>query len=345
MDEINVASLKTILEDYFKKNLMTVLWSCFLFFGGLIFIIYFASIRFMPDIDITSSVSLLVASAFTAAIILLFLFIASVLPGIIWLLSVQINQSIKPLWQGGKKSSEIVRQMLWFVLPLLLFILEIFFANKWRHDEWHYRPLIGFVILSILGLSFYVWYRTRKFHTVITSIPAWGISAFCFYLSLMVVLFISQDANLGDGAIDIYYFILAIVVIIVSNTLVVLEPKEKKYRLWFFLLSFFAFLYLVVLFSGYNVIPKKVMSIYGFGNIEHVVIVVNDEGRDILKRLGIAEKCENTIKPDYIENVDIRSRLGSTYLLSCKMKENKTLKFTLPSRVVLSWSVIRDESR
>src|SRR5262245_12561089 len=55
------------------QKLLFALWSISLLLGGLIFVIYFASIGFMPEIDATASVTLLTVSAITGAFLLIVL--------------------------------------------------------------------------------------------------------------------------------------------------------------------------------------------------------------------------------------------------------------------------------
>lgn len=82
--EVNKKGFWAAIQGYFEKNLMIALWSIFLFIGGLMFILHFAQIGFMPELDIKSSLSLLVASAFSAAITFLLCCLALILPGLTW---------------------------------------------------------------------------------------------------------------------------------------------------------------------------------------------------------------------------------------------------------------------
>jgi hypothetical protein len=61
------------IRSFLLSNLTAVVgtfWSVCLFVGGLFFLIYFASIGFMPEFDLQTSIGLLVVSALTGGSIL-----------------------------------------------------------------------------------------------------------------------------------------------------------------------------------------------------------------------------------------------------------------------------------
>lgn len=60
------------------------LWSAATLFGGLIFVIYFYDIAYMPELDIMSLSALVFAAVFAGMFVIIILSAAFVLPSIIW---------------------------------------------------------------------------------------------------------------------------------------------------------------------------------------------------------------------------------------------------------------------
>jgi hypothetical protein len=65
------AQFLTEMRAYFVSNVMTTAWSVLLFAGGMIFLVYFFSIRFMPELNPQASITLLAASILTAGFLIL----------------------------------------------------------------------------------------------------------------------------------------------------------------------------------------------------------------------------------------------------------------------------------
>jgi hypothetical protein len=110
-------------------------WSVFLFVGGLIFLVYFASIGFMPEVDLQTSIALLVVSALTGGFLLLVLGVYFLAPGWWW---VQMTRHQEPLKSPG-----------WFFWPMLGIILSAFLIPRW----WCVIPLFiasGMIPLLLL---------------------------------------------------------------------------------------------------------------------------------------------------------------------------------------------------
>lgn len=231
--------------------------------------------------------------------------------------------------------------MSWFVIPLSFALTEAYLFYWCPDSILHWLLIAGIV----LGIACLVYKLTRTYKAVFIFLLIWFTSTIYFIFPLLSLLFLSQDVHAKSGYVEILMALAALVLIIASNALVISRPKETKVEVWAFIISAFTVIILIVLLGGWFVIPEKIMSIYGFGNIQQASIIVDDEGCGILKRLDVAHKCDNRAKINKIDNIVILSRLGNTYLLSYKMTDKRTLKFTLPSRVILSWAVIQNENK
>jgi hypothetical protein len=103
----------------FVPKLLFALLNVSLLIGGLVFLIYFATIGFMPEIDATASITLLTVSAITGAGLLIMLGLAFIAPSYVWIWWTIVYEPVKLLWfdQEGKFSHR--RAKLWFCLPLI----------------------------------------------------------------------------------------------------------------------------------------------------------------------------------------------------------------------------------
>ena len=126
------------MRKYFVANVaasLITIWSMFLFVGGLIFLTYFWSIGFMPEIDAKAFVTLLAASALTGGCLFIFMSFYWVAPGYLW---VQCTRGLEPLkspgWfflpMTGVALTSLVGSVLipkwWWIIPLLIFLIAPF---------------------------------------------------------------------------------------------------------------------------------------------------------------------------------------------------------------------------
>ena len=61
---------------------MTALWGSSLFLGGLVFLTYFWSINFIPEMDLQASITFLIVAALTGTILIVFIVVPLLYPGI-----------------------------------------------------------------------------------------------------------------------------------------------------------------------------------------------------------------------------------------------------------------------
>jgi hypothetical protein len=76
-------------------KLLPVAWSVFLLLGGLIFLFYFWSIGFMPELDLNASLTLLAVSAITGSFLFLMVVVIFLLPSAIWINMLRTSEPLK----------------------------------------------------------------------------------------------------------------------------------------------------------------------------------------------------------------------------------------------------------
>jgi hypothetical protein len=127
-------------------KLLFALWNVSLLLGSLIFITYFASIGFMPEIDAPASITLLVVSAITGAGSLIAVGIALIAPSYIWVWWTIDYEPLKPLWSN--KDGKFSHWRAKLCLACLSWVSSVVCSRSswWRNNGTHTSS--GAVFLS-----------------------------------------------------------------------------------------------------------------------------------------------------------------------------------------------------
>jgi hypothetical protein len=354
------AELRTYVVSNLAASVVTA-WSVFLFVGGLFFLVYFASIGFMPEIDLKTSVALLAVSALTGGFLLLILGVYLLAPGLIWVLNANLRESLK--------------SPTWFKLPMggVIFglILSAFLIPQWTNIIFYFFILIPLPFLLLYGIElkklYYkpnIWQRLRikkpylffikmlrKLKPIVMRV---GGFYFIFLMSIapLVVPFLIMGVYLGKNpestTKDLTVVLSVGLLIWITNSLLVESFSISRYLALFATNLFFFFLLLGI---G-TLIPNRMISIYKFGNLPNASLVLDETGCSIVQHHGVKvtpytpnSTTATTPSPKTcsLSKVTIHSRLGSTYYLEAPHNENTSVHFTIPAQRVLSWAV--DESK
>jgi MFS family permease len=329
-------------------KLLFALWNISLLIGALIFIIYFASIGFMPEIDVTASVTLLTVSAITGAWLLISISLALVAPSYVWAKWTIPHEALKSLWSDEEGKHSPWRAALWFSLPLIGFIGGVFFVLV-VGQQWGTVSFWGGAAISLIVAGVLLWIRLPDHLDWKQKGKALGIfsvsflsSVFAFVpLILLVGIFIgaSTDPHLHDYAV--VFALLSLFIILWFNAVVLtFKPSSLQYIV---VMAMLIFLFLLPL-QGFTYIPKRVMNAYQFGFIP-ASLVLDDVGCMILRghmSLGEPLPPEDKVsqtKTCWISDVTIHSRLGSIYYVQMNRSDNTPVCLTIPNQHVLSWSI------
>jgi hypothetical protein len=358
------------ITEQVKTKLAAATWSIFLFFGGLIFILYFAHIRFMPELEIGSSIALLAAAAITGAVYLLALSITLVVPSIFWSAVILNLSFFKPIFYEHQKVLK-VRVLLWLLLPLLLVLLVSVTAMILVSDRFDTIvtltvpsvALMAWIVLTLVlfadkrralrrletstatnvgrkrlrGLKIKLILQASAKSTIYWLIYAG--SCFCFVLPMVLVDFVVQIP--GEGR-EIPYLIGLVTLTLGVNVLVTIASNWANTFRWQALIGISASFLLLLFFEATTNISSSVMNIYGLGNIPNSFVVLKPEGCALLAQAGV-NKCPKTGEMCILNNAHILSRIGPTYYLHTTNAEGKAVKLTIPRDVVLSWGRRPDE--
>lgn len=339
------------LRQYFVSNVMATLWSVSLFWGGLIFLVYFYSIDFLPEFDLQTSLTLLASAALTGGFILLVLGVYLLAPALVWRGVVINDEKLKFLWYNEEEFLQR-RAALWFVIPNIL-ILAIFSVGVCMGIAFSIIIIISIISCIILwpNLLNNLDINLRGYIAVFFLILCF-LSAIYFVFPLIVLYGLLQEAHPSFG---ILIRISLVVVTLLVNTIMAVS----QVRSWY-LYCFIPFLFLFTIFTWtnkWNFIPKTVMRTYKLGNIANASVVLNDLGCMIAKHhelKGIKELSDlptfkSSVNPNPSPNpnpktcalpdVMIHSRVGTLYYLEATRSDDTSVRFTVPGQHVLSWMV------
>lgn len=322
---------KKIIE-YVYTNLATTLWSIFLLVGGAVFVIYYFSIHYMPDLDLKSSVTIVATSSITALFLTISLMLLFIAPGVIWGQTIDSNSKLKDLWHDGDKKKLSV---LWWFGGSIFFVYLLLISFLTFPSFWLLSSIL--IIIYFLIIFIFAWIKFKLswdiflkefFYFILISF----VNSFLFFLPLYLIYQFVSVKELSN-------FQSICLVVIFGISLVFLNAFTflKKDFFWYLGVAFITFLLIVGVFQEFNFIPSRVMEIYKFGNIKASSLVLDKKGCQILETLGYKHQIKNDMC--IVKNVTILSRLGKEYYLEISKDNNKknVMKFPIPSSTVLSW--------
>jgi hypothetical protein len=290
-----LAQFLTEMRTYFVSNVMTTAWSVLLFAGGMIFLVYFFSIRFMPELNPQASITLLAASILTAGFLLLVIILSLFAPFVYWKIWMPSSsyKRLQALWYKDEQYAP-VRAILWVGLPFLVIVGGLFFLDSTIFKQLGIGLMWGLASLAIIVFILPIVLLFCK--KLLDNPPGvlglrttgdlwWGFVLFfvgvaiSFYI--LDVIFHNTDKNMKDiDNITMYsiYFIVAL-----YNCGMILYINRVS--LWQHFLVALALLFVIFLMLNLlTLIPNSVMSIYKFGNFSDASLVFDEIGCSIVQQ-------------------------------------------------------------
>jgi hypothetical protein len=330
-------------------KLLPLVWSVFLFIGGLNFLFYYGTIGFMPELDLKASITLLATSASIGTFLFITLGAVLIGPALSWL-GLARNSALKFLWYD--EGAEFPRRstIFWFILPLAGFsVPSLLIIIGW---QWWGKlsARVGFpvslgLILIVTGCC--LW---RRLPNHLNSHDKWTAMFYLLsspFLSMMMfwplLLFadaiISSDQSYETN--QTVWIILTICFVLIYNTVLVKATYLPTLKLLFMGIAILLLLNLYFPFA--RPVPKASMNWFQFGNIQHASLILDEVGCNISRSHSLSvEKRVPDPKTCVLPDVMILSRLGTPYYIQMAGPPQKRL--TIPAENVLSWSVIESKS-
>jgi hypothetical protein len=369
-------TIEELIQNLTDKVTLPALISTSLISGGIIFLIYFSSIGYVPELEINSAIILLGTSVITGGFVYIFLSIFLTLPGItygIWTKGISkkslvANKSQQILQEllVDNKNNQIVGFIRLSIAPIILISALFVLVND---SIWFFYKVL-FVLFSFLS-EFMIFYTLCKKEITLRKIQVlvWlGCPVFLsnfLAISMTVIIIFSErignnsSSSSNENLLQIIAAFIIFVLIIGCNAIVSLDFDSSQIAskiIKYSLLSFMAFMLVTSQFGGFAKIPTRMVEIYGWRNVENASLTVDYEGCQTLKKIEVkitSEKCVKTKELYQIDSLQILSTIGKNYFLRypkeihITKKKNpakevaqpqKFVDFTFPASSVKSWS-------
>lgn len=294
--------------------------------GGMLLLIYFVHIDYLPDPDVAALVYLLLAAAVAGAFLIGFIAIANVLPAMIWNATILGKKEFENFQFGSERSRSL---LFWFGLPFIPTLTAVTLALLF---EWEFTESLAIFLCGFAISLAWLYYGLRRHGIKGWKVEgryliAWSLSWFTFVAPfIFILMFVTQGfatADTGGERIFAWIYLILLLLIAVCGNVIALQYKNRvmqslseKWR-WVACSSAVAVILLfIVSFAAkaWWVVPQMVMRAYGLGGDMKVHLVFNKEGQDTLRVLKIPMDCTDTSACG-IDTLLLRSRLGSRYVL------------------------------
>jgi hypothetical protein len=352
--------LKAAAEEYVKSHLVILAWNAFLLFGGLIFLLYFVSVRYLPDLNLKDSAFLLAVAAVTGFFFVGVMSTGLIFPGVIWSSLVE-SRSFRALWPGDQ-TKRMRRAALFLGAPLMTLGAVFSLSLHVREKDWYLFTLGSIPAIFLFGLLlaaplFYV--RRRKLirrawrlgvaessrKSLLISLRQsfnywllYFLSCLFFFVPFVILYLVARRVAFENLWQRVVMLALLLAFVVLFNVLAAVVPKGRNQIFWRALLGIVALFLLLIVCAAFSSISATVMRLYGLGNIPDVSIIVNKDGCTTFRQIGLTPVCEinDTCRFD---GLDIVSRLGNSYYLVGTDPQGHKTWFTVPSTFVISWGI------
>lgn len=350
---------KERLLNYFYSNLIGILGGASILGGSLVFLIYSYHIRYIPEFDLASSVTIISTLSITAAFFLLTIMFVSIAPGVFWdYIWHEFAKSIdlKKYWADLSIPKTLGMLALWFVIPTAVIFFSMMEISVSDHPD-----LFWLIILAGCFLIFFTSFRglgvRRSIFEFIIFVVVSGIAACLAFFPVIIFsgLIKSSDLYLDPALKDniwvINWGIPSLIILFnvlaaaptPNNTLIVGDLISKR-MVKNFCLGFVVVIMTIFVCSIPSVIPTLVMRAYGLGDFPVRKMYLKAEGCSVFSETGAKvfyTKDTNSYgnKKDIccVEDVRFLSRLGSENYIRLYLPEGTKVDVTLPSVYVISW--------
>lgn len=333
----------------------------FLALGGGIISFYYAHIRYLPDIEWSTSIVHLPTATLIGGGLAILLALSLFIPGCIWSAFLLRDEVLGRFFCFHEQTDEICLRTL--LVNIGLPFGAVVFANHLVlvavEDRWQDSLLYIYGVTSaILWIPLAFWIKYNLKELLKTSPPATSCSSRVvtddekgrrlfkyiawFLISILVSQFSMLLIYLFSGRPTGWAFWLTTIFcglgVLISNHFIAIHIHRNRVQTVLVGLVIAALTLFVV--DRNSVLSVQVLAFFGLGErSESVDLVLNDEGKDAKEKLeksGLQERCTPKSE-DRLCNVRVLSRLGNEYLLKAATgnKDNDKI-FTFPKSGVIS---------
>lgn len=341
--------------------------------GGLLLLTYYTSIRFMPDLDLSSMRWVLVAVATLGVLIFAIFAAVMVLPAVLWLTMLSGSTTAVP---AGSAPSQHVRTFtLQFLLPLwtaVILPLPIYtlFELTGKSYAVSILGLFGPLLLWLAVRTVCIFFertepgisrpetqagqtrgRSQRLAQAL-QFSVVGLMAWVGWVAALVVIseeLKSTSVHTNGQYIAltacIYLWIAFANLAIVSMAKKPADPVVAPRKLGSEVLVGSACCVAILVLLAPSFMPRVIMRSLGLGAIDNVTLLVDEQGKPILTEARRNHCGRPEDPPNALSSLTLLNVLGPRWLLECADKK-ETYRFTLAKDRILSWSTNtpRDQS-
>jgi len=355
---VKIEEIKKEIIDHVQKNIIASFSFIFLLFGGLIFFIYYLDIKYIPNLDLISSVQLLAVASLTGIILILSAIATLIFPGLFWQKYIYENEIIANVWSDKKSRILVIFIIPMFFVYFSLFLLYIAHESEFKIIK--YQGIVIYLCIIILNLLLILLYRrglqnlkfkklarkkliikhkvqrvTRK-EFLGNYIICMGVAYYGSFISIIpttaltFVFLGNYREDFNSFAIGCLFLTLCV---FISNSIILGKPKDVNSIYWFFTVGLISFLCITALTNTVSTFPKAIMKTYKLGNIETSSIVIDKQGCNTINKTLKLHKLQDPEKDDgflhfpiknescIIPNVHILSKLGTEAYIEFEFDE------------------------
>ena len=323
------STIMDLVYAYSKDNLIAVALFLINFAGLVLFMLYFMHIDYLPNLDFSGTMYLLVAMAFVGMFFFILLATSFVLPGLTWRLFIDDLH----LADGKQKFqlSGLSTRYVWVFGTLYIAINFVaYFIAVYLQDIQLYLGKFDILIylsafIVVLLLASVIAFSANQWKKGI----AWGWTLFITALvSTLPLYFILLLLNTNPQVSNGIGLFIALMAMLATNSLVILVEKF----IYSLLIGMIFFSYSLLSIGQSHFIPTLVANTLHFGAFDASKIVFKKDYCQILGNYHVLPAYENNVSC-YLTEVKVYWRIGKESLL--EIGENNV---TVPSDQIISMS-------
>jgi hypothetical protein len=352
----------------FSKKDSEVNISKFLLFsflpGAIISWKYFFKIKYLPELEVQSILLLLSTTAIITWLLLLSVPYCFIFPGILWKYFIAKDKLLNIFFSKRRLKSILKKRKIF--LDYLPCSGSHYFVYTWIGNACLFVFLVRpYSLYGILSLFFYLLlflntiYGEQKFNLLSwnniwkstwVSIKIWFYSLYSFLVyEIFWLLATASYLNPQKVSMKCYnnneiigYFIGIFIIFMFLNLLAIRDKSSHSENSYF--ISLLVILFSIIYLSSLDAVSDLVIRTYGWGDIEHATIMVDQKGCQTIEKMGIdsRNKCLKQDSVYRFNEVHILSLVGKNYYLRFPgyypQGQLDPVTFTLPSSNIISWS-------
>jgi uncharacterized membrane protein YhaH (DUF805 family) len=247
----------------------------------------------------------------------------------------------------------IPKRSLWF--PAMIMLTVILSGHIYNYSSWQFKiQLFLRGIVNSLKLLFNknVEKKRKPEKEKIKGADffwAWINSYIISFAPLLILISVIEKIEPEDFLKQLIFLMILILAVLFTNSLFAFFRELKERNWWHWLIPLFSVLCLFYIVRD-PLIPKMVMRKFHFGNFTAEQLIVEDKGCDILESLYLNPFHIKDQKFCSLNNVNILSRLGTTFYIEAMRQKCKPpwrctpLHLTIPRQYVMSWNTIKPKT-